>query len=163
MDQEISARMDGSGRRFAIVVSRFNDAITRRLLDGAVDALTRHGVAARDITRVWVPGAFELPLVARTLAASGACDAVLCLGCLVRGQTPHFDYICSACASGISAAALETGVPIAFGVITADSAEQASDRAGGKGGNKGVEAALAAIEMVGVLAAIRGIEPTEKS
>lgn len=162
MTQEISAPMGAAGKRFAIAVGRFNSAITRRLLDGATDALSKHGAASGDLFHVWVPGSFELPLAAKTLANSGSYDAVICLGCLIRGQTPHFDYIAGACASGITSASLETGVPITFGVITADTAEQANDRAGGKVGNKGVEAALAAIEMVGVLAAIRGARPVEK-
>jgi len=152
MARVISARLDAAPHRFALVVARYNEFITSKLLDGAMDALIRHGAQDENITQVWVPGAFELPLVARKLARSGSYAAVVCLGCLIRGQTPHFEYIAAECAKGIAQVALETGVPVTFGVVTADSLEQAIDRAGTKAGNKGAEAALAAVEMVNVLA-----------
>lgn len=151
---EISGKMDATGRRFGLVVSRFNDFITSRLRGGAEDALLRHGAKSESLIVVHVPGAWEIPLAARRLAESGKVDAVLCLGCVIRGQTPHFDYVAGEAARGVAAAALQTGVPISFGVITADTLEQAIDRAGGKAGNKGIEAALAAIEMVSVISAI---------
>jgi 6,7-dimethyl-8-ribityllumazine synthase len=151
---EISGKMDATGRRFGLVVSRFNDFITSRLRGGAEDALLRHGAKSDNLIVVHVPGAWEIPLAARQLAESGKVDAVLCLGCVIRGQTPHFDYVAAQAAQGVAAAALQTGVPISFGVITADTLEQAIDRAGGKAGNKGIEAALAAIEMVSVISAI---------
>ena len=151
---EISGKMDATGRRFGLVVSRFNDIITKRLREAADDALVRHGVKAENLIVVHVPGAWEIPLAARRLAESGKVDAVICLGCVIRGQTPHFEYVAGEAARGVAAAALQTGVPISFGVITADTLEQALDRAGGKAGNKGVDAALAAIEMVSVISAI---------
>jgi 6,7-dimethyl-8-ribityllumazine synthase len=148
------AELDASGMRLAIVVGRFNDDITARLLEGARDAIARTGGSAPEVW--WVPGAFEIPLVAKRLAASGTVDAVVCLGAVVRGGTPHFDYVAGACASGVAAAALDTGVPVAFGVLTTDDQAQALDRSGGTEGNKGSEAALTAIEMVGLL---RGLPP----
>jgi len=154
MARTVSVGLHAKGRRFAIAVGRFNDFITSRLLEAAIDTLKRHGADEDAITAVWAPGSFELPLVARKLAASGKHDAVIALGCLIRGQTPHFDHIASACARGLSDAALQTGVPVTFGVITADTLEQAVDRAGAKGGNKGAEAAAAAIEMANLMAAL---------
>lgn len=145
-----------TGRRFALVVSRFNDFITERLRAGAVDALLRHGGSEDAITEVWVPGSFEIPLVARRLAASGTYDAVIALGCVLRGQTPHFDLVASEVAKGVSQASMSTGVPITFGVITADTLEQAVERAGSKAGNKGVEAAMGAMEMADLLAHLPG-------
>ena len=148
-----------AGLRFGIVVSRWNAFITERLLDGALDTLRRHGAdieAAVDVARV--PGAFEVPLVARRMAGSGRYDAVICLGCLIRGSTPHFDYIASQCSSGIGQAALNSGVPVTFGVITTETIEQAIERAGTKAGNKGAEAAGAAIEMANLLRALPGEE-----
>lgn len=142
-------KLGGEGLRFAIVVSRFNRFIGERLLAGALDGLRRHGVADEAVDRVWVPGSFEIPLVARKLAASH--DAVICLGAIIRGATTHFDYVASETAAGIAAVARETGVPITFGVLTTDTMEQAIDRAGGKLGNKGYESALSAIEMVNLL------------
>jgi len=139
------------------VVSRFNEFVSTRLLDGAVDALVRHGADREQVTLVWVPGSFELPLAAHELAASGRFAAVICLGCLIRGQTPHFEYIANETAKGIAQASLSTRVPVTFGVITADSLEQAIDRAGSKQGNKGADAALAAIEMANVLSAISAL------
>ena len=139
------------GGRYAIVVSRFNDFITDRLVDGALDALARHGVATSEIPVVRVPGAFETPLVCRKLAESGRFDAILAIGCVIRGGTPHFEHVAGQVASGISAVSASTGVPVAFGVLTVDTIEQAIERAGTKMGNKGAEAALAAMEMVDLL------------
>jgi 6,7-dimethyl-8-ribityllumazine synthase len=147
-------QLDASGKRFAIVVSRFNAFITERLLQGALDGLRRAGAAARDIEIVRVPGAFEIPSAARTLAETGKCDAILCLGCLLRGDTAHYDVIVNECARGIGQSAQETGVPHAFGVLTCDTLEQAIDRAGLKMGNKGFEAALAAVEMANLKQAV---------
>lgn len=157
MPETISAKLEAGANRFAIVVSRFNEFVSTRLLDGAVDALVRHGADREHVTLVWVPGSFELPLAAHELAASGRFAAVICLGCLIRGQTPHFEYIANETAKGIAQASLSTRVPVTFGVITADSLEQAIDRAGSKQGNKGADAALAAIEMANVLSAISAL------
>jgi len=143
--------LEARGRRFAIAVSRFNEVITRPLLDGALAAFRSHGVSQEDIEVAWTPGAFELPLVARRLADSEQFDAVVCLGAVIRGETAHFDYVAAECASGIQRVGLDTGVPCIFGVLTTDTLEQALDRAGGKHGNKGWEAATAAMEMAGLL------------
>lgn len=151
MQSVISGKLDAGTLRFAIVAARFNDFIVSKLVEGAVDALTRHGGEAKNVTQVWVPGSFELPLVAQKLAASGRFAAVICVGCVIRGQTAHFDYVAGAAARGIAQAALTTGVPIAFGVVTADTLEQAIDRAGGKHGNKGADAARTAVEMANLL------------
>ena len=151
MAQTLSAKLDAASLRFAIVVSRFNELIGAKLLDGATDTLIRHGADAADITTVWVPGAFEIPLAAKKLAASGRYAAMLALGCVIRGQTPHFDYIANEVTKGIAQISLATEVPIALGVITADTLEQAIDRAGGKHGNKGTDAARTAIEMANLL------------
>jgi 6,7-dimethyl-8-ribityllumazine synthase len=137
--------------RFVVVAARFNDFVVESLLRGALDALKRHGAAEKQIEIVRVPGAFDIPLVARKLALSRRFDAVIALGAVVRGQTAHFDYVAGECASGLSRIALESGVPVAFGVLTTDTMEQAVDRAGGKAGNKGADAALAAIEMANLL------------
>ncbi len=142
---------DGTGLRVAVVASRFNDFITRSLLDGALDTLRRHGVADDAITVAWVPGAVEIPLVAQRIAANGAVDAVVTLGAVIRGATSHYDYVCSMVASGVQRASLDTGVPVIFGVLTTDTIEQAIERAGTKAGNKGAEAAAAAIEMATLL------------
>jgi 6,7-dimethyl-8-ribityllumazine synthase len=140
------------GGRFALVVSRFNDLITSRLMDGAVDTLKRHGVDIDSrVEVVWVPGAYELPLVAQKLAASGRFDAVLALACVIRGGTPHFDYVAGEVSKGVAQASWSTGIPVAFGVLTTESIEQAIERAGTKMGNKGSEAAMAALEMVSLL------------
>jgi 6,7-dimethyl-8-ribityllumazine synthase len=144
----------GRGWRFAIVIARFNETIGRRLLDGALDGLRRHGVADEAIAVAWVPGAFEIPLVARRLAASGRHDAVICLGAVIRGATPHFDYVAGNVAAGVAAAGRETGMPVIFGVLTTDTIEQAVERSGTKAGNNGFGAAVAAIEMANVLAVI---------
>ena len=139
------------GQRFAVVVSRFNEFITSKLLSGAIDALKRHGATDDNITTVYVPGAFELPMVTKKLADSGEFDAIVCLGCVIRGQTPHFEYIASEAARGIAQVGLASGVPTTFGVITSDTLEQAIERAGSKAGNKGVDAAVSAIELVNLL------------
>jgi 6,7-dimethyl-8-ribityllumazine synthase len=141
----------GDGLKFAILVSRFNDFISGRLLEGAMDALTRHGVAEENVVVARVPGAFEIPMVAKKAAQSGSYDAVICLGAVIRGATPHFDYIASEVSKGIANAGLETGVPVIFGIITADNLEQAIERAGTKSGNKGFDAAMTAIEMANLL------------
>lgn len=150
---EIRGEAHASGRRFAIVASRFNDVVVRRLVDGAMSCLRAKGVAEEDLVLAWVPGAFELPLVARTMAAAAAFDAVICLGAVIRGETPHFDHVAGQAAEGIRRAAEDTGVPVVFGVLTTDTFEQAMERAGGAHGNKGWDAAMAAMEMVGVMAA----------
>jgi 6,7-dimethyl-8-ribityllumazine synthase len=139
------------GLKFGIVLARFNDFIGGRLLEGAIDALVRHGASADDIQVYRVPGAFEIPLVAQKLAAKGGYDALICLGAVIRGSTPHFDYVASEVSKGVAHASLDTGVPIAFGVLTTDTIEQAIERAGTKSGNKGVDAAVTAIEMARLL------------
>jgi 6,7-dimethyl-8-ribityllumazine synthase len=151
MARMVEGNLTAKGYAFGIVASRFNDFITARLLDGALDALRRHGADEDKITVVRVPGSFEIPLVAKRMAASRQYDAVVCLGTVIRGATPHFDYIASEVAKGVAMAGLETGVPIAFGVLTTDSIEQAVERAGTKAGNKGFDAACAAIEMANLL------------
>jgi len=147
----IEGELQAKGLKFGIIVSRFNDFITSRLLDGATDALLRHGAKDDDIEVVRVPGAFEIPLIAKKLASKGTFQAVICLGTVIRGATPHFDYVASEVSKGIAAASIETGVPIAFGIITADTIEQAVERAGAKAGNKGWDAAVTAIEMAQVI------------
>ena len=142
--------------RFGFVAARFNDFVVEALIRGAVDALKRHGAGEKQIEIVRVPGAFDIPIVARKLALSRRYEAIIALGAVVRGQTPHFDFVAGECASGLSRIALETGVPIAFGVLTTDTMEQALDRAGGKAGNKGADAALAAIEMANLLRRLDG-------
>ena len=141
---------------FGFVAARFNDFVVEALIRGAVDALKRHGAGEKQIEIVRVPGAFDIPIVARKLALSRRYEAIIALGAVVRGQTPHFDFVAGECASGLSRIALETGVPIAFGVLTTDTMEQALDRAGGKAGNKGADAALAAIEMANLLRRLDG-------
>jgi 6,7-dimethyl-8-ribityllumazine synthase len=143
--------LEARGRRFGVVVSRFNEVVTSRLLEGALSALHRHGLADDDVEVAWTPGAFELPLTARRLAASERFDAIVCLGTVIRGETAHFDYVAAECARGIQQVALETDVPCIFGVLTTETLEQALDRAGGKHGNKGWDAATAAMEMAGLL------------
>jgi 6,7-dimethyl-8-ribityllumazine synthase len=140
------------GRRFAVVVSRFNEFFTRQLLDGAQHAFRRHGVPDADVEVVWVPGSFEIPVVARRLAGSGRYAAVICIGAVIRGATSHFDYVAGQAAAGVARAALDTGVPVIFGIITTDDLDQATDRSGAKSGNKGYEAAVAAIEMADLMA-----------
>jgi 6,7-dimethyl-8-ribityllumazine synthase len=143
----IEGDLSATGRRFGIVASRFNDFIVRPLLDGALDAIKRHGGDLSSVDIVWVPGSYEIPLAAKKLALSGRYDAVICLGAVIRGATPHFDYVAGGVASGISSVALETNLPVVFGVITTDNIEQAIERAGTKAGNKGFEAAVTALEM----------------
>jgi 6,7-dimethyl-8-ribityllumazine synthase len=149
-------RLDATGLHVALVVSRFNELITRQLLEGARDGLRRHGADAEALTVVWVPGAFEIPLVARRLAGSGAFDAVVCLGAVIRGATPHFDHVANQAAAGIARAGQDSGVPVIFGVLTTDTIEQAIERAGTKAGNKGYDAAIAAIEMANLLRQLPG-------
>ncbi len=146
----IEGMLSAGGLRFGIAISRFNSLVTQRLLEGAVDCLQRHGADSDAITAVYCPGSFEIPQVALQMAQSGRFDAVICLGCVIRGETPHFDYIASEVAKGVSQVALQTGVPAAFGVLTTETLEQALERAGAKGGNKGWDAALTAIELVQV-------------
>ena len=152
MPKSISGDLSGSGKRFAIIATRFNGQVVELLVAGAIDTLVRHGVKDADITVVRCPGAWELPLVARRLATTAkAPAAVIALGCVVRGETPHFDYVAGECAKGLAAVQAESGVPVAFGVLTTDTSDQAMARAGGKAGNKGVDAAMAAIEMANLL------------
>jgi 6,7-dimethyl-8-ribityllumazine synthase len=139
------------GKKYGIVVGRFNEFISSKLLGGALDALKRHGAAEEEISVAWVPGAFEIPLIAQKMAESGRFDAVITLGAVIRGSTPHFDYVCSEVSKGVAAVSLKTGVPTIFGVLTTDSIEQAVERAGTKAGNKGWEAATTAIEMVNLV------------
>jgi 6,7-dimethyl-8-ribityllumazine synthase len=143
--------VSGKGLKFCIIASRFNDFITTKLIDGALDALKRHGTADKDIDIVRVPGAFEIPMVAKAVAQKGYYDAVIALGTIIRGATPHFDYVASEAAKGIALASMETGTPIAFGIITSDTIEQAIERAGSKAGNKGWDAAISAMEMANLL------------
>lgn len=147
----VEGKLTGEGLKFALIVSRFNSFITERLLEGALDCLRRQGVADDNLTVVRVPGAWEVPVVAKRLAEARAYDAVVCLGAVIRGSTPHFDYVAAEVSKGIAQVTLETGVPISFGVLTTDTIEQAVERAGTKAGNKGFAAAAAAIEMVNLL------------
>lgn len=156
MSTTLRGKDDATGLRIAIVVSRFNEFITMKLLAGAREALLAHGAKVDDITEVWVPGAWELPLAAKTLAESGRFDALVCLGCVIRGETTHHIHVGGEAARGIADVSLSTGVPIGFGVLTTDTMEQAVARAGGKDGNKGADAALAAVEMVRLLRAFPG-------
>lgn len=142
--------------RFVIIAARFNDLIVRNLVDGAVDTLKRHGAVETDIQLVRVPGAFELPLAAHRLARLRRCDAIVALGAVIRGQTPHFGFVCTECAAGLNRVSLEFEMPVGFGVLTCDTVDQAMDRAGGKGGNKGTDAVLAALEMASLLRQLEG-------
>lgn len=151
MTHIIEGHFTGSGKRFGIIASRFNEFITSKLVGGALDAFARHGVPEDNITVAWVPGAFEIPLVAKKMAESGRYDAVIALGCVIRGATPHFDYVAAEAAKGVGQAALQTGVPVLFGVLTTENIEQAIERAGTKAGNKGADAALGALEMTSLL------------
>jgi len=155
MSQAIEGNLDASGLKFAIVVARFNGFITDRLLAGALDALKRSGAAPDDVQLVKVPGSWELPIAAKTLAGQKRFDAIIALGAVIRGETPHFDHVAGQAASGLAAVQLETGIPIAFGVLTTNTVEQAIDRAGGKSGNKGHDAAITAIEMADLLRRLR--------
>jgi 6,7-dimethyl-8-ribityllumazine synthase len=157
----IEGLLSGKGLRIGIVVSRFNEFIGGTLLDGAIDALVRHEVEAGSVTVVWAPGSYEIPLVAKRLAASREYHAVICLGAVIRGATPHFEYVASEVAKGIAAVNLETGVPVIFGVLTTDTIEQAIERAGTKSGNKGFEAAMTSIEMANLMSELEhGAEPS---
>ena len=147
----IEGELQAEGLKFGIIVSRFNDFITSKLLDGALDALRRHGAGEKDIEVVKVPGSFEIPVVARKLAVKGTYHAIICLGTVIRGATPHFEYVSAEVSKGIASASMETGIPIAFGIITSDTIEQAVERAGTKSGNKGWDAAITAIEMAQVM------------
>ncbi len=159
MVRVIRGKMDATGMRFGLVVSQFNSLITERLQAGAIDALCRHGAREEDLVVVQVPGAFDIPLFAKKLAASGRYDALVCLGAVIKGETPHFDYISAAMTHGIKEVMLTHGLPVTFGVLTTESMEQALDRAGGKAGNKGAEAALAAVEMLNTLKELERTEP----
>ena len=152
----LEGQLSASGRRFGVIVSRFNSLITGQLLTGALDCLRRHGANDDDITLIYSPGSFEIPQLALKLAGSGSVDAVICLGCVIRGETPHFDYIAGEVTKGIAQAGLQTGVPIAFGVLTTENLSQALERAGAKAGNKGWDAAQSAIEMVSVSEQLAG-------
>lgn len=147
----IEGELQARGLKFCIIVSRFNDFITSRLLDGALDALNRHGADEKDIDVIKVPGSFEIPMVAKIMANKGTYNAIICLGTVIRGATPHFEYVAAEVSKGIASASMETGVPISFGIITSDTIEQAIERAGSKSGNKGWDAAMTAIEMAQVL------------
>lgn len=157
MPKLIEADLVAKGKKFAIVVSRFNDFITDKLVGGAVDALVRSGTLDKDIDVVKVPGAFEIPLVAQKIANRKRHDAVICLGAVIRGATPHFDYVSAEVSKGVAAASMATGLPIIFGVLTTDTLEQAIERAGSKSGNKGWDAALAAVEMANLMGAVEKI------
>ena len=146
--------LDASGHKFALVVGRFNSFITEHLLEGALDALSRHGCGDDDLSVYWVPGAWEIPVLVQRLARSGEFDAVIALGAVIRGGTPHFDYVAAEVSKGVAHVSLETGIPVSMGVLTTDSVEQAIDRAGTKAGNKGAEAAMAAVEMVNLLTSV---------
>jgi 6,7-dimethyl-8-ribityllumazine synthase len=151
MAKVYAGKMVAKGKNFGIVVSRFNEFISQKLLDGALDVLRRHDADEERIEIFWVPGSFEIPFIARKMALSKKYDAILCLGAVIRGDTPHFDYIASQVAKGIAQTSLSTGIPTLFGIITADNLEQAIERAGTKAGNKGADAALSAIEMVNLI------------
>ncbi len=158
MPKVVEGRLSAEGFRFAIIVSRFNDFICSRLMEGAMDALVRHGSDEEKIFIIKVPGAFEMPLAAKKLAQGGLYDAVICLGAVIRGATPHFDYVAAEVSKGIASVALESDIPVTFGVLTTDNLEQAIERAGSKSGNKGYEAAMAAIEMVNLFKELRNSE-----
>lgn len=156
MGQIIEGELRAGGLRFGIVASRWNDMIVSRLVGGAQDALVRLGADASDITLVRVPGSFEIPLVAKKMAASGRYDAIICVGAVIRGETPHFDYIAAEVTKGMAVAGFETGIPVTYGIITADTVEQAINRAGVKAGNKGFEAAMSAVEMANLMKELSG-------
>jgi 6,7-dimethyl-8-ribityllumazine synthase len=151
-----SGPLDAAGMRLAVVAGRFNDQVTRPLLEGALGELRDHGADPEAVPVYWVPGAFEMPLVAKRVAGSGTVDAVICLGAVIKGDTAHFDYVAGPCAAGVAQAALDTGVPIVFGVLTTYDEQQALDRAGGRDGNKGAEAARSALEMITLLREVPG-------
>lgn len=155
MPKFFEGKLEAKGQKFGIVVSRFNSFISERLLEGAVDALVRHGASDNDIHVARVPGAFEIPLAAKKMADTGKYDGVICLGAVIRGSTPHFDYVAAEVSKGVASVSLDSGVPISFGVLTTDTIEQAVERAGTKAGNKGFEAAVTAIETVNLLKALK--------
>ena len=155
MSKVFEGMLQGKGLKFAIVISRFNEFITGKLLDGAKDALKRHGVNDIDIDIAWAPGSFEIPLVAKKLADTKKYDAIICLGAVIRGATPHFEYVANEVSKGIAKVGLETGIPVAYGIVTADNLEQAIERAGTKAGNRGFDAAANAIEMANLLKGIK--------
>ena len=154
MIKTIEGNLIAKGKKFVIAASRFNDFITKQLIDGCLDTLIRHGADKEKIELVYVPGAFEIPLIAQKLARSKGFDAVICLGAVIRGSTPHFDYVASEVSKGVAQVSLDTGIPVIFGVITADTIEQAIERAGTKDGNKGKDAAISAIEMANLISQI---------
>jgi len=154
MNKQFEGMLLGKGLKFGLVVSRFNEFISKKLLEGAQDALLRHGVNQEDIEIAWVPGSFEIPLIAKKLAQTKRYDAVICLGAVIRGGTPHFEYIAAEVSKGIAKVSLDTGLPVIYGVITPDTLEQAIERAGTKRGNKGFEAAVSAIEMANLVKSI---------
>jgi 6,7-dimethyl-8-ribityllumazine synthase len=158
----IAGKLDATGMRVAIVVGRFNDFVAQRLLEGSIDALVRHGAAADDLTVIWVPGSFEIPLAAQEIAEQGRVDAIVCLGVVIRGETPHFDFVAGEASRGVGGIGLRARIPTAFGIVTTETLEQAIDRAGGKQGNKGADAALAAVEMVSLLRALRAAAPKRR-
>jgi 6,7-dimethyl-8-ribityllumazine synthase len=147
----LEGKLTAKNMKVAIVVARFNEFITSKLLSGCVDCLLRHEAVDEDLTVAWVPGAFEIPMAAKKLAESGKYDAVICLGAVIRGATPHFDYVCAEASKGIAQVSMQTGVPVAFGVLTTENIQQAVERAGTKAGNKGVDCAMTAMEMVNLL------------
>jgi len=155
MAKTFEGHLDAGGLRFGVVVSRFNSFVTTRLLEGALDALVRHGAEREAVDIAWTPGSFEIPLIAAEMAGSGQYDAILCLGAVIRGDTPHFDYVAAESAKGIAQASLESRVPIVYGIVTTDDLEQAIERAGTRMGNKGAEAAVVGIEMANLLKALR--------
>ena len=155
MPKIIEGKLVSSGKKYGIIVSRFNEFISGKLLAGALDALQRHGVQDGEITVAWTPGSFEIPMVARKMALSGNYDAVIALGAVIRGSTPHFDYVAAEVSKGVAHVTLDTQVPVAFGVLTTDTIEQAIERAGTKSGNKGFDAAMSAIEMANIFKQIR--------
>lgn len=158
MTRVYEGKLIGEGLRFGIVLARFNDFIGRKLYEGAMDALIRHGVSEDDVEMALVPGAFEIPLAAKKMAQTGKYSAVVCLGAVIRGQTPHFEYVAAEVSKGIASVGLDTGVPIMFGVVTADNLEQAIERAGTKAGNKGYDAAVGAIEMANLMQSVGKID-----
>ncbi|KPJ53532.1 6,7-dimethyl-8-ribityllumazine synthase [candidate division TA06 bacterium DG_24] len=162
MVKEIRGTLSARGRTFALIAPRFNDFITRRLVEGAIDCLVRHGAEEKDMSVFWLPGSFEIPSMAMKLATSGRYDAVICLGAVIRGDTPHFDYVASEVAKGVAQVGLTTGVPTIFGVVTADTTDQAIERAGAKEGNKGWDAAMSAMEMVDLYGSLPGKRRTRR-
>ncbi len=149
--ETIEGKLIGKGMKFGVVAARFNDFITSKLLEGAMDALIRHGAESDDVSVAWVPGSFEIPLAAQKMAASGKYDAVICLGAVIKGSTDHYDYVCAEVSKGVAQVGLNSGIPVLFGVLTTDNIEQAIERAGTKAGNKGFDVAVSAIEMVDLL------------